>query len=297
MDDHGHGTHVAGIAAGDGTASNGKFKGVAPDAKLLAYKVLDSYGYGYMSDVIAGIEAAVENKSDVISMSLGGFGDPDDIMCQAVDNAFDMGSVVVVAAGNSGPQRFTITSPGCARKALTVGATKLDDSIAFFSSIGPVPETGQVKPEVYAPGVNIMSAWARKGFMLPARDHEGKYYISLSGTSMATPHVAGVVALIKQQHPNWNAQQIRNTIISSGIPITARTVRSYAPTHLYMTPFMMNISQTPSFEYDTPEFQGNRVDALASVKSECIVYPSAVISLGINFLGDSSPEYRKPVLD
>ena len=118
MDDAGHGTHVAGIAL-----SNGSLKGIAPDAKLLAYKVMDSSGEGYNDDIIAGIERAVNDSADVISLSLGGSGNPDDALSQAVDNAANAGSVVVAAAGNSGPDARTIGSPGCARKAITIGAT------------------------------------------------------------------------------------------------------------------------------------------------------------------------------
>ncbi len=118
MDDAGHGTHCAGIAL-----SNGSLKGVAPDARLLAYKVLDSGGGGYDDDIIAGIERAVNESADVISLSLGGSGNPDDALSQAVDNAANAGAVVVVAAGNSGPDARTVASPACARKAITIGAT------------------------------------------------------------------------------------------------------------------------------------------------------------------------------
>jgi len=162
MDDHGHGTHVAGIVA-----ANGSLKGVAPDALLMAYKVLDRSGSGSESDVIAGIEMAVDpdgdpltdDGSDIISMSLGGWGDPDDPLSQAVDSAVNYGTVVVVAAGNSGPSSKTINSPGTARKAITVGATTKDDSIASFSSRGPVVWKGGmiVKPDIVAPGVSIYS--------------------------------------------------------------------------------------------------------------------------------------------
>jgi len=114
MDDAGHGTHCAGIAAG-----NGALKGVAPDAKLYAYKVLGSCGCGNMGQIISGIERAVDPNQDddysdhvdVISMSLGGYGNPDDAVSQAVDTAFENGVIVVVAAGNSGPYYETILSP------------------------------------------------------------------------------------------------------------------------------------------------------------------------------------------
>ncbi len=137
FDDHGHGTHVAGIVA-----ANGTLKGVAPGAKLMAVKVLDQYGMGSFSNVIAGIEWAVDpdgnpgtdDGAQVINLSLGGPGDPDDPVSQAVDNAVAAGVVVVVAAGNSGPGYETLGSPGVARNALTVGASDKKDQIAAFSS-------------------------------------------------------------------------------------------------------------------------------------------------------------------
>ncbi len=126
MDDNGHGTHCAAIAA-----SNGTLRGVAPSAKLYAYKVLDSSGSGYTSDIIAALDAAVDPNGDndtsdhvdVISMSLGASGTPDDALSLATDNTVDAGVVVVAAAGNDGPDNYSIGCPGCARKALTVGAT------------------------------------------------------------------------------------------------------------------------------------------------------------------------------
>lgn len=118
MDNNGHGTHVASTAAGNGTLD-----GVAPGANLMAYKVLDSSGSGYTSWIIDGIERAVNDSADVISMSLGGTGNPDDPLSKAVDTAVENGAVAVVAAGNSGPDYQTIGSPGTARKAITVGAT------------------------------------------------------------------------------------------------------------------------------------------------------------------------------
>jgi subtilisin family serine protease len=123
FDDQGHGTHCASIAAG-----NGSLKGVAPDALLMAYKVLDSEGSGSEDDIVAGIDQAVSDGADVISLSLGTYGDPDDALSTAVDNAVKAGVVVVVAAGNDGPTNATISSPGCARRALTVGAINKADN-------------------------------------------------------------------------------------------------------------------------------------------------------------------------
>src|SRR5262249_45910995 len=141
---------------------------------------------GSSSQIIAGIEKALDpdgnpatdDAVDVISMSLGGSGDPNDDMSQAVDNAVGAGVVCVIAAGNSGPSYQTIGSPGNARRALTVGATDNSDVIASFSSRGPSNLIYAIKPDVTAPGVSIKSAKLGGG------------YIWYSGTSMATPHVA-----------------------------------------------------------------------------------------------------------
>ncbi len=199
MDDHGHGTHCAGIAA-----ANGSLKGVAPGVSLLAYKVLTSEGSGYESWVIEGIERAVEDGADIISLSLGGPGNPDDPLSTAVDNAVAAGVVVTVAAGNYGTYE-SISSPGTSRKAITVGATDKSDSIAWFSSRGPVIWKDEVllKPEVVAPGVDINSTILN-----------GKYD-AWSGTSMATPHVAGAAALLLEAHPDWKPEIIRSVLMST----------------------------------------------------------------------------------
>jgi len=210
-DDHdiddlfGHGTHCAGIAAGTGAASGGKFKGVAPGAKLWNVKVLNRYGWGYLSWVISGIEYAtygpdgIENtgdEADVLSLSLGAYwwSDGTDPLSMACDNAVDLGRIVVVAAGNWRGY-FHIGVPATARKAITVGATDKYDNIAWFSSYGPTIDY-RVKPDLLAPGVNIISARARNGLFKPIP--ENSYYTMLSGTSMSTPHVAGAAALLKQ---------------------------------------------------------------------------------------------------
>lgn len=208
MDDHGHGTHVAGIAA-----ANGNLKGVAPDASLYAFKVLDQYGIGPSSVIIAGIERALDpdqnpntnDAVDVISMSLGGEGNPDDIVCQAIDNATRAGILCVIAAGNNGSAYQTIGSPGCARTALTVGATDNNDMIADFSSRGPSNNIYEIKPDIVAPGVSINST--KMGV--------GGGYIVYSGTSMSTPHVAGCAALLLQLHPDWNPYVIKSALMQS----------------------------------------------------------------------------------
>lgn len=202
MDDHGHGTHVAGIIAANG----GGLKGVAPHAKLMAFKVLDQYGSGTEDEVIAGIEMAAEDHVDIANMSLGGSGDPDDAMSTAVDNAVQLGVTFCIAAGNNGSFN-SIGSPGTARSAITVGAVDSNDVIAYFSSRGPNTKICSIKPEIIAPGVNILSSYLNNSTE------------TMSGTSMATPHVTGVCALLKSLHRNWTPAQIKSAIMSSAVDI------------------------------------------------------------------------------
>ncbi len=225
MDDHGHGTHVAATAAG-----NGVLKGVAPDANIYAYKVLDSGGSGSFSSVIAGIDRAVDPNNDgnfsdhvdVLSMSLGGLCwsydescGPDDPASQAVDNAVDAGVVAVIAAGNAGPYPGSIATPGTARKAITVGATDKNKVLAYFSSRGPVNTKNDsiIKPDILAPGVAICAAeWDS---WLNDRQCLDDKHISISGTSMATPHVAGAAALLLQSHPLWKPEDVKAALMGT----------------------------------------------------------------------------------
>jgi len=200
-DEHGHGTHVASIIAGSGKSSAGLYKGIASKASLMDIKVLNKQGSGRLSDTIAGIEYAVINNADVISMSLGAI-----IPCNGLDAtslasdvAVKKGIVVVVAAGNSGPLPGTIGSPGCAREVITVGAVDHLDKIAVFSSRGPTLD-GRVKPDIVAPGVLITAA------------KSGGSYTIMSGTSMSTPMVSGVVALILSKNPGLSPEQIKNVL-------------------------------------------------------------------------------------
>jgi subtilisin family serine protease len=204
FDDNGHGTHVSGIIAGDSAT----ITGVAPEASLMAFKVLGAGGSGSESGVIAAVERALDPNGDgnlsdhvdVINLSLGGSGNPDDPASRALDNATLAGVVVCVASGNSG-RYHSVSSPGTSRRAITVGAVDAGNSVASFSSRGPTPKDLTMKPEIGAPGVFINSS-------LP-----GNRYGPASGTSMATPHVAGACALLKALHPDWTPAQIKTAIM------------------------------------------------------------------------------------
>ncbi|WP_165914523.1 S8 family serine peptidase [Streptomyces sp. AcE210] len=207
-DGNGHGTHVASTIAGSGANSGGKYKGVAPGADLLIGKVLDNAGSGQVSWIMEGMEWAAAQGADVISMSLGGpTSSPDDVMTDAVDSlSASTGTLFVIAAGNAGPNATTIGSPGTADAALTVGAVDKSDVLANFSSRGPRAGDYAIKPEITAPGVNIVAARAA-GTTLGTPLNQ--YYTSLNGTSMATPHVAGAAAILAQRHPGWSGQRIK----------------------------------------------------------------------------------------
>ncbi|MGW8983317.1 S8 family serine peptidase [Streptomyces parvus] len=223
----GHGTHVASVVGGSGVASGSgnSRRGVAPGARLLVGKVLGDDGFGSSSQVIAGMEWAVEQGADIVNMSLGSSGASDgtDPMSLALnDLSRRSGALFVVAAGNNGEQGpRTIGSPAAADAALTVGAVDRDDSLAPFSSRGPRPGDEAVKPDVTAPGVGIVAARAAGTTMgAPVDEH----YVAASGTSMATPHVAGAAALLAQRHPEWTADRLKDALISSAVTVEGQKV-------------------------------------------------------------------------
>ncbi|WP_327638976.1 S8 family serine peptidase [Kribbella sp. NBC_00482] len=213
-EDHfGHGTHVAATIAGTGAGAGGTRKGVAPKADLLVGKVLGDDGYGYDSWIIAGMEWAASEGAKVVNMSLGGEAtDGTDPLSQAVnDITAQTGTLFVVAAGNEG-QDETVGTPGAAASALTVGAVDRQDKLADFSSRGPRLGDAGLKPEITAPGVDIIAARATGTAMGQPVDN---LYTAASGTSMATPHVAGAAVLLAQQHPDWKADQLKNALVST----------------------------------------------------------------------------------
>ena len=209
-DDFGHGTHVAGTVAGNG--SGGTTTGVAPDSNLFGVKVLDGAGSGDERDVISGIEWSIENKADIISMSLGSSQtwttpncDSDDpAMATAIYNAINAGSVVVVAAGNSASG---VSSPGCIGGAIAVGAVYSSDTITYFSGRG----SAMADHGLVAPGYSINSLNMTGG------------YIIKSGTSMATPHVSGTIADLLQAARNkglfLSPAQVKNIFDNTSIDL------------------------------------------------------------------------------
>lgn len=215
-DGHGHGTHVAATIAGSGAASGGRFKGVAPGATLVVGKVLSNAGTGPISQVVDGIEwAALEQDADVVNLSLGSEVplDASDPASQAIDNlTASTGTLFVVAAGNLGPGSYTIAAPGAAAAALTVGAVNKAGALGGFSSRGPSLGDHRLKPEISAPGVSITAARAAGTSIGTPVDAS---YTIASGTSMATPHVAGAAAILSQRHPDWAAPRLKAALVAT----------------------------------------------------------------------------------
>ena len=203
MDDHGHGTHVAGtIAALDNDVG---VIGVAPEASIYSCKVLNSSGSGSYSNIIAAIQWAIDNKMQVISMSLGGssYSQALEDICNAAYNA---GIVIVAAAGNSGSDTDKIGYPAKYDACIAIGATDSNDVRASFSSVGP-------KLEVCAPGVGVLSSVPKGSCSMC--DPSG--YKQANGTSMATPHTAGAVALVLKAHPEMTNVNVRKALSDTAV--------------------------------------------------------------------------------
>lgn len=219
-DKFGHGTHVASTVAGSGAKSGGKYKGVAPGARLLNAKVLDDDGGGNDSGIIAGMEWAVAQGADVVNLSLGGTDLPGvDPLEEAVNRlSAESDALFVIAAGNEGDGERTVGSPGSAAAALTVGAVDKSDALAGFSSRGPRVGDSGVKPDLTAPGVDITAAAASGSRLEDWYPSDVPGYLTIEGTSMATPHVAGAAAILAQQHPDWGGERLKAVLTGSTKP-------------------------------------------------------------------------------
>jgi serine protease AprX len=235
-DPGGHGTHVAGIVAGNGTRSAGEFVGIAPQANIVDVRVLSRTGSGRISSVVRGIDWVIAHRSTynirVINMS---FGAPvtgsyrTDPLSAAVEIAWRRGLVVVAASGNSGPARDTVLTPGIDPYAITVGATDdagtlttRDDSLAWFSAWGTAD--ANPKPDLVAPGRRIVSIRVQGSALdtlFPDRvitAANGSTYLRLTGTSMSTPVVSGAVALLLERRPDLTPDQVKGLLVSTTQP-------------------------------------------------------------------------------
>jgi serine protease AprX len=259
---YGHGTHVAGIIGGNGYLSGGQYEGVAPGVTLIDLRALDLNGAGTDSTVIAAIQQAIALKSTynirVINLSLGrgiAVGYAQDPLCQAVESAWKAGIVVVVAAGNYGRISIfgsngygTVTAPGNDPYVLTVGATKSNGSstaaaqtLASFSSKGPTTYDHVAKPDIVAPGNDVVSLSAKgatlealyPGELVTGSDNKNDYF-TLSGTSMATPAVAGAVALMLQEHSSLTPDQVKGRLMKTAYKMGLVSTNAFVP-HLSQT--------------------------------------------------------------
>jgi subtilisin family serine protease len=262
MDVDGHGTHVAGIVA-----SNGTLRGVAPDAEILAVRVLGDDGMGDMSDIVAGIEYAVDPDGDpltddgvdVINLSLGGMGDHNSPGSLAADAAVEAGVVVVAAAGNDGNYNDIANhSPASARLAITVGSTEKYGGLSTFSSKGPLSVDNHIKPELVAPGGDINSLGM-------AHDQA-----ILSGTSMASPHVAGSAALLLQSNPSFNPLDVKALLMSSATSIGIDPyAQGYGLINVNNAIDHNVVSLTPPIDFSnvTTELNGTTLDVSVKLKN------------------------------
>ena len=233
-DPFGHGTHIAGILIGDGGESNGHYRGIAPGADLISIRVLDDRGQADVGTVISGIEWAIDHKDehgiDILSLSLGGpFYVPasDDPLVRAVEMAWDAGIVVVTSAGNLGTYgNFTITRPGNSPKIITVGSLTdwnsldlPDDMVSSYSSKSPTLIDGYLKPDLVAPGNRIIATRAAGSsldkLLAPLGAVFDDVYLEMSGTSMATPVVAGAIALMLENEPQLNPATVKARLMVS----------------------------------------------------------------------------------
>lgn len=194
-DDNGHGTHVAGILCGDGSVSGGKYKGVAPDCRIIAVKVLDRFGNGNTEDVLRAFQWILQNyrkfRIRIVNISVGTVYKTrydHHILIQGVEELWDQGLVVVAAAGNQGPKPGSITAPGSSRKVITVGSSDMLVGNTAVSGRGPTFEC-VCKPDLVAPGNHITSCMPGGGYGIK------------SGTSMSTPLVSGAIARMLEKDP------------------------------------------------------------------------------------------------
>ena len=210
-DDNGHGTHVAGLVAGDGTASMGKYRGAAPGCGIISLKVLDRYGTGSQDDVLRALRWIRENRQQyrirVVNISVGTTCNSKRNharLLESVEQLWDEGVVVVTAAGNQGPRPGSITAPGSSKKVITVGSSDLLEGRSAISGRGPTAEC-VCKPDIVAPGNKVMSC-------VPGKPYS---YGVKSGTSMSTPLVTGAIACALEKNPALTNTDIKTMLMNS----------------------------------------------------------------------------------
>lgn len=218
-DDNGHGSHVSGIIAGNGYKSKGRFKGIAPDSKIIMLKCLDKSGNGKIDNAEKGLDFIIDNRDRfnirIVNISVGSIKKTNDNeterLVKAVEELWKLGFVVIVAAGNNGPDKGSVTAPGNAKSVITVGAS--DDNMVSgndrrknYSGRGPT-EICVVKPEIVCPGTGIISCNNKNG------------YSTKSGTSMAVPIVSGIVALMLERKPDLTNKEIKKKMYETAIDV------------------------------------------------------------------------------
>lgn len=213
FDDNGHGTHVTGIIAGNGTASGGKYKGVAPECNLIGLKVLDRMGNGNKEDVLRAFQWILDNRDKykirIVNISVGTTyktRSEHDLLNLGVEKLWDAGIVVVAAAGNQGPNAGSVTAPGGSKKIITVGSSDMLKGKYATSGRGPTFEC-VCKPDLVVPGNRVISC-------IPGNEGKGLYGVK-SGTSMSTPKISGAIALALEKDPTLTNVDIKMMLKSS----------------------------------------------------------------------------------
>ncbi len=273
FDDYGHGTHCAGIAAGNGYLSEGAFRGVAPEALLINAKISNSSGFIEENHVVAAIEWCIDLQADIISMSFGDvFPEVWNVQTLAIQSAVQNGIIAFASAGNSGPGFYTSGTPASGLYSISVGATDQNNNLAPFSSWGPTYDN-QIGPEICAPGVNIIAPLSKSSYLEMEFDLKEKIYstktefdyIPLSGTSMACPIAAGAAALLLEAFPHANPEVIRGALILGAYSIEST---DYLRNELGQGAGIVNVTQSLEILKGWNQTQSD-------INKQAILYPRA----------------------